>query len=236
MPRYPRLFIPHYPLHIVQRGHNRRRVFKTKTDYRYYLDNLLAAKKELAIRVLGYCLMPNHVHLVLVPGDNTDAVSGLMRILAARQTRRINRLDERSGTLWEGRFKASLIDTDRYLLACCRYVDLNPVRAGMVVNPEDYRWSGFRGRARLTDDSLLDGHGVFDSLGPSPASRARSYRRFVAQGICDDELSLIRQALQRNQLTGGCEFKNVIEARTGRKVSVQPQGRPRTPGRKRSQK
>lgn len=230
MPRYPRLFIPHYPLHIVQRGHNRRLVFKTNSDYRYYLNNLLAAKGDLKIRVLGYCLMPNHVHLVLVPGEDTSAISRLMRIVAARQTRRVNRLDERSGTLWEGRFKASLIDTDRYLLACCRYVDLNPVRAGMVEFPEDYCWSGFRGRIRMTADPLLDDHGIFDSLAASPAKRAKSYRRFVAQGICNDELSLIRQALQRNQLTGGDRFKLEVEAHTGRKVSVRPQGRPGNPG------
>lgn len=232
MPRYPRLFIPHFPLHIVQRGHDRKSVFIQSEDYRYYLDNLLETKAQMGIRVLAYCLMTNHVHLVLVPGDDATAVSKLMRVLAARQTRRINKLKGRSGTLWEGRFKASLIDTDRYLLACCRYIDLNPVRAALVVVPEEYRWSGFRGRAELSCDPILDSHAVFEALGNSFERPGRVYDRFVAQGTDDGELSLIRQSLQRNQLTGNTRFVADIEARIGRRVSANAPGRPKKPAEK----
>ena len=227
MPRYRRLFIPHAPLHIVQRGHDRKPVFAQSEDYRFYLDNLFAAKQDFSIQVLSYCLMTNHIHLVVVPGDDTAAISKLMRVLAGRQTRHVNKLERRSGTLWEGRFKASLIDTERYLLACCRYVDLNPVRAMMVAAPEEYKWSSFRGRADFSHDPILDRHPVFEALGEFPEQRARAYYRFVTRGTSDDELSIIRQALQRNQLTGDARFKIEIEARIGRRLSARAQGRPK---------
>lgn len=227
MPRYPRLFIPDLPLHIAHRGHDRKPVFLQDADYRYYLDNLLETKTEFGIRVLAYCLMTNHVHLILVPGDDASAVSKLMRVLAARQTRRVNKLEGRTGTLWESRFKSSLIDTDRYLLACCRYVDLNPVRAAMISTPGDYPWSSFRGRADLSRDPALDSHAVFEAFGAAPEQRARAYDRFVAQGSTDSELSLIRGALQRNQLTGNARFTAAIEARIGRRLSAKARGRPK---------
>ena len=232
MPRYPRLFIPDVPLHVVQRGHDRKPVFVQHSDYQYYLDNLREVKAELEIRLVAYCLMTNHVHLVLVPGKEADAVSDLMRVLAARQTRRINKLENRSGTLWEGRFKASLIDTSDYLLACCRYVDLNPVRASVVSAPEDYDWSGYRSRCGLADTSILDEHHVFRMLGGSPADRGTTYRRYVSEGVGDAELALIRQAVQRNQLTGDSRFKADIEARIGRRLSTKARGRPRKHDRK----
>ena len=227
MPRYPRVFLPGVALHIVQRGHDRQPVFAHESDYRYYLRNLRDVKNSLDIRVLAYCLMTNHVHLILVPGEETEAVSKLMRVLAARQTRRVNKLENRSGTLWEGRFKASLVDTDEYLLTCCRYVDLNPVRAAIVEVPQAYNWSGYRNRAGIRDDSLLDDHTIFEALGQSPRMRARAYRDFVNMGMSDDELSFLRQTVQRNQLTGNSRFKADIEARIGRSLSDKAQGRPR---------
>ena len=146
MPRYPRLFLPDIPLHVVQRGHNKKPVFGEPADYRYYLDNLIEKKNELGIRVFGYCLMTNHVHLIVMPGKQVENISRLMRVLAARQTRRVNKRESRSGTLWEGRFKASLVDSDAYLLACYRYVDLNPVRAGIAETPEGSEFTSLRAR------------------------------------------------------------------------------------------
>lgn len=227
MPRHHRLFVPDFPLHIVQRGHDHKPVFVEDGDYAYYLSNLAETKSELDVRVAAYCLMTNHVHLILIPGEDTGNISRLMRVLAARQTRRINKLEARTGTLWEGRFKASLIDTEQYLLACCRYVDLNPVRAGLATSPADYEWSGYRGRAGIAADALLDGHPVFDALSHEPDKRGRAYRRFVAQATRDDELTLIRQALNRNQLTGNDSFRAEIEARVGRRISRLPPGRPK---------
>jgi putative transposase len=227
MPRHPRLFVAGVPVHIVQRGHDRQPVFVESEDFCFYLTNLVEAKTELSIRLLAYCLMTNHVHLVVVPGERARDVSNLMRIVAARQTRRVNKLENRSGTLWEGRYKASLIDTERYLLACYRYVDLNPVRAAMVTAPGDYPWSSYRAHAALEPDAAVDAHTVYLALGQSEAERGCAYRRFVAQAVDDAELSLIREATQRNQLTGGSRFQRAIEERTGRRVSTLGQGRPR---------
>lgn len=226
MPRPTRLFLPDTPLHIVQRGHDRQPVFIQTRDYRYYLDNLEEAKSKLDIQVYAYCLMTNHVHLIVAPGDDVSGVSKLMRIVAARQTRFANKLENRSGTLWEGRFKASLIDTDAYLLACCRYVDLNPVRANIVAAPADYRWSSYRCHTLTQESMWLDEHPTFKDLGHSAAERAKAYREFVANGVCDAELRLIRTAVRRNQLTGNKAFRDTVARRTGRRISSQGRGRP----------
>ena len=139
MPRTGRVVLPNHPHHIVQRGHNRQVVFAADEDFEYYLDTLKEWKRAHGIKVYGYCLMTNHVHLVLEPPEEIAALGRLMKRLAGRQTRFVNRLEGRRGTLLESRYKSSPIQTDAYLLACCRYVDLNPVRARMVARTEDYR-------------------------------------------------------------------------------------------------
>ncbi|MEO1246580.1 MAG: transposase [Pseudomonadota bacterium] len=214
------------PLHIVQRGHNRKPVFFEREDYVYYLANLAESKAKLDVRLLAYCLMTNHVHLIVSPDGDVANISELMRIVAARQTRFVNKRQERTGSLWEGRFKASLIDSDRYLLAGLRYVDLNPVRAAMVTAPEDYDWSSFRGHAALVNDPVLDTCETYQALGANAAERAQAYRRLTADAISEDELSLIRSAVQRNQLTGGARFQRTVEQRTGHRISLRGQGRP----------
>jgi len=231
MPRHPRLFLPDIPLHVVQRGHNRQPVFVQCRDFQYYLSNLFEMKLELSVRVFGYCLMTNHVHLIVAPGEDVSSVSMLMRSLAARQTRYVNKLENRTGTLWEGRFKASLVDSDTYFLACCRYVDLNPLRAAVVSAPEDYPWSSYRCHAGLEGGDWLDEHDVFSALGNSPGDKARAYREFVAAEASAEELAHIRQALQRNQLTGTRQFRNEIAKRTGLRVSSRGRGRPGKNGR-----
>lgn len=144
MARTARVALAQCPHHIVQRGHNRRVVFVTDADRQSYLDTLAEFRHELGLKVYAYCLMTNHVHLIVDPGEDAGNLSLLMKRLAGRHTRRINRLEHRTGTSWEGRFKCSPIETDRYLLACGRYVDLNPVRAKMVTKPEEYYWSSYR--------------------------------------------------------------------------------------------
>ncbi len=229
MPRSSRLFLPDIPLHIVQRGHDRQPVFVQKRDYEYYLDNIVEAKTDLTVRVYAYCLMTNHVHLIVSPGEDVSSISRLMRIVAGRQTRYANKLENRSGTLWEGRFKASLIDSEAYLLACCRYVDLNPVRAGMVAAPANYEWSSYRCHAAMNYSTWLDEHSVFRALGNSSSARGNVYRKYVADGISDEERQLIQTAVRRNQLTGNQKFRETVARRTGRRISSQGRGRPVKP-------
>jgi len=124
-----------YPHHIIQRGHNRQVVFVSDEDYRYYLDNLCEWKEKLGFKVYAYCLMTNHVLLIVYLGENGANRARLMKRIAGRQARYLNKLEKRTGSLWEGSFKSSTISADEYLLACSRYVELNPVRAGIVTNP-----------------------------------------------------------------------------------------------------
>ena len=227
MGRRPRVFVPGFPHHVVQRGHDRNAVFIETADYEFYLANLIEWKSQYNVGVYAYCLMTNHVHLVLVPYAAGNAISSLMRRLSARQGRRINRLERRIGTLWTGRFKSSVVDTDEYLLACLRYVELNPVHARMVSRPEDYRWSSYAQRLGLNDDNWLDPDPVTAALGATTASRQRAYASFVREGVPTAERIFIRDAVRRNQLTGDGRFVDQIERRTGLRIETRARGRPK---------
>lgn len=221
------MFVPGFPHHIVQRGHDRNAVFIEASDYEYYLANLIEWKTLYNVGVYAYCLMTNHVHLVLVPYEGGSAISSLMRRLSARQGRRVNRLERRIGTLWSGRFKSSVVDTDQYLLSCLRYVELNPVRAGMVHRPEDYRWSSYAQRIGVSDERWLDPDPVTTNLGETPAARYCAYAEYVQKGSSLAEHEFFRNAVRRNQLTGDGRFVDEIERRTGFRIETRGRGRPR---------
>ena len=228
MGRQARVFVTGLPHHIVQRGHNRNAVFSESSDYEYYLSNLAEWKSHYNVAVYAYCLMTNHVHLILAPRTAESDVSGLMRRLSARQGRRVNKLEGRVGTVWSGRFKNSVIDADSYLLACLRYVELNPVRAGMVRRPENYRWSSYPERLGICDGGLLDLDPVTEALGSNLAARREAYRKFVLQSEPIAEREFIRTAVRRNQLTGDSRFIDEIERRTGVRIDARKQGRPKS--------
>lgn len=222
MPRTARVIVPGMPHHVVQRGHNRKPVFVEDCDYQYYLDTLQEWKVILGIQVYGWCLMTNHVHLILQPGEDRQSIGLLMKRLAGRQTRYVNKQERRTGSLWEGRYKASPIQTEEYLLQCCRYVELNPVKAAMVEKAEDYRWSSYRAKIGEVSTSLLD---------PDPCYRRmccpeEEYRRFVEQGITAEEDLFIRERLQRNGLTGRGGFADEVERRIGLRIESRGPGRP----------
>ncbi len=225
MPRTGRVVLPGYPHHVVQRGHNRQAVFAEPHDYSYYLNTLKEWKGEYGVRLYGYCLMTNHVHLIIEP-DNVAAMGQLMKRLAGRQTRYVNRQEFRSGTLWEGRYKSSPIDTDNYLLACCRYVELNPVRAQIVSKPEDYYWSSYRERMGLKSQiAFLDSTSVTGKRLPHELLSHETYEQFVSGGIPPEETTLIRTALKRGQLTGGARFIDEVEGIIGRRIERRGPGR-----------
>jgi putative transposase len=202
MPRTGRIVVPGYPHHIVQRGHNRQVVFAAETDYRRYLGHLRELSATFDVRVHAYCLMTNHVHLLLTPGEADGALARLMKALAGRTTRYRNRLEGRTGTLWESRYKSSVVESDRYLLACTRYIELNPVRACMVKDPQDYTWSSFRQRMGLEEDRWLDPDPAYLALGETEEARRRAYAQFMRDVIPEREWDLIRKAVQRGEPTG----------------------------------
>lgn len=227
MPRKARIVLPNAPHHIMQRGHNRQAVFLGDDDFKYYKDNLIELKEKLGCKIYAYCLMTNHVHLIIDPGNNPDSLSLLMKGVAGRQTRYINKMAKRSGSLWEGRFKSSIISTWEYLLSCSRYVDLNPLRAGMIKTPEDYKWSSYQCKAHGIKDDILDFDECYMALGDEEETRRSAYQEYVLQTIPDEELELIRNAIQRNQLTGTKQFRNQIMEKFGIRTFNRGQGRPK---------
>jgi putative transposase len=227
MPRTGRIVLANYPHHIVQRGHNRQVVFAEPADFERYLSDLRELKEALGIKVFAYCLMTNHVHLLLAPREATSSLGQLMKAFAARMTRYRNKVEGRTGTLWESRYKSSVVQTDTYLLACSRYIELNPVRARMVASAEDYRWSSFGLRLNdFSESTWLDKDPCFLKLGSKDAIRRERYKSFVETNTSTNELQLIRGALQRGQLTGNMKFVDEIERITGRRIHFRERGRP----------
>ena len=227
MPRSARIILPHTPHHIVQRGHNRQTVFVSDDDYNYYRENLIEFKHEFNCRIYAYCLMANHVHLIVDPGDRPESLSMLMKRVAGRQTRYVNKLGKRTGSLWEGRFKSSIVSSEEYLPACSRYIELNPMRAGMVANPAEYKWSSYAAKVIGTRDPVVDFHSCYLSLGDSRQERQKAYAEYVVATVPEYEIKLIRDALQRGQLTGSERFRVETEKKLGIRFSNKKPGRPR---------
>jgi putative transposase len=202
-------------------------VFAQDDDYAYYLETLQTWKAHYGVKVYAFCLMSNHVHLLLEPGTEVDTLGHLMKRVAARQTRYVNRLEGRTGTLWESRYKSSPVETEAYLLACARYIELNPLRARLVEHPEDYRWSSMQDKLGLRDTRWLDRDPCYQALGTSAQQRTRRYHDFVMAAIPEGEWRLIRQAIQRGQLTGSARFVEEVAARLGKRLALRGRGRPR---------
>ena len=226
MSRRGRVVLPNYPHHVVQRGHNRQVVFASEAEFGRYVEDLRELKVVFDVRIYAYCLMTNHIHLLLSPGESLSGMGQMMKALAARATRYRNKLEGRSGTLWESRYKSSPVQTDQYLLACCRYIELNPVRARMVSGPADYLWSSNRQRVGIEADGWIDYDPCYIGLALTEEERRQQYDQYVSEGVPDRELSLIRQAVQRGQLTGNDKFIDEVGKILGRRVEFRAQGRP----------
>lgn len=226
MPRLPRAVLPHVPLHVIQRGNNRQICFVSRDDYRCYLNWLADYASQSGCQVHAYVLMTNHVHL-LVSAAQKEAPSVLMKHLGQRYTQHFNRTYRRSGTLWEGRFRSSLIQTDVYFLACQRYIELNPIRAGMVSHPAEYRWSSYRANAQGDAEALVTPHEIYLGLGGSAESRRAAYRDLFRAALEPGMIDEIRQAGNGNFVLGNSRFAKEIEAALGRRVTPKAPGRPR---------
>lgn len=225
MPRQPRLDLPGIPQHVVQRGNDRQPCFFEEADYQRYLQELneLALRKGCAVH--AYVLMTNHVHLLMTP-SGAGQVASLMQALGRRYVRYVNDCHHRTGTLWEGRYKACPVDRRSYLLHCYRYIELNPVRARMVEDPDAYRWSSYGANARGRHDPLVKPHPIFLALGRDAETRQNAYRELVKQAISDDDLPAIRLHLQRQHALGTDRFRAAIEAQLGRRAGPAKIGRP----------
>ena len=214
------------PLHLVQRGINRSACFFGDADRRFYLSCLARAAAARECAVHAYVLMTNHVHLLLTPGE-AGAVGAMMQDIGRRYVRVINTVHGRTGSLWEGRFKSSLIDSENYLLTCHRYIECNPVRAGMVSDVAAYRWSSHAHYAGTRVDSLISEYPQYRALGGCAEERRTAFLSLFAAPLAEDLLAAIRKATNTDSALGSDEFMDRAEEKLGRSVRPPVRGRPR---------
>jgi REP-associated tyrosine transposase len=217
MPRRARLRVAGLPLHIIQRGNNRAPCFYADEDFGLYLHHLAQLATRFDCAVHAYVLMTNHVHLLLTPA-RPDGASLLMKHLGQRYVQYVNKCYRRSGTLWEGRFRSSIVQRDGYALKCQRYIELNPVRAGMVPHPRDYAWSSYRTNAELRTSGLVIPHEEYLGLGETPELRAAAYRDSFRFELDATDLREIRLAANGGFALGNDRFKAEIAEMLGRRV------------------
>lgn len=226
MPRKPRFYLPGVPAHVVQRGNARQPVFFEDNDYRAYKRWLHEACERHDCDLHAYVLMTNHVHLLLTPARR-DSISRLFQYLGRLYVAYINREYGRSGTLWEGRHKGSIVSTADYFLSCSRYVELNPVRAGMVSSPNQHPWSSYGANALGKGDGLVTPHESYLELGQTAASRQHAYRELFRQSLEPEQVHYIRAAVQTGTPLGNDRFREQIENQLKRKVGHARRGRPK---------
>jgi len=225
MARQPRIDLPGIPQHILQRGNNRLPCFLDDADRRRYLTLLGEALLDTNCRLHAYVLMDNHVHLLATPPE-IGAIARLMQKLGRSYVGQFNARHRRTGTLWEGRYKACLVDSESHVLRCHRYIDLNPVRARMIDDPAAFPWSSCANHCGHRMDALLTSHPAYTALGSTPYARTEAYRHLLHETLSDDDLSAIRTYLQQQRALGKDDFRAMVEVKTRRFAGVRPAHRP----------
>jgi len=223
MARPGRFFAPGQPQHVIQRGNNRAAVFFCEDDRRFYLDCLANACARYGCAVHAYVLMTNHVHLLVTPGDS-EALPRTMQSVGRRYAHQINWRRERTGTLWEARYRSSAVDTEAYFLTCSRYIELNPVRAGMVARPADHAWSSYAANAEGRFRAVVTPHSLYLALGRSPRERQEAYRRLFDSEIDPGILEQIRDATHTGWPMGDEGFRERIGRISGERATPLPKG------------
>jgi putative transposase len=223
----PRLSVPFLPQHVVQRGNNRQPCFLVESDRQHYLECMAKAARKYAIAIHAYVLMTNHVHLLVTP-ETDFGVSRFMQALGRRYVWYFNKRHERSGTLWEGRFHASVVQDQAYLLACHRYIELNPVRAGISAHPAAYRWSSYPCNGQGQPDPLLTPHAEYLALGRSPTERQAVYRTLVGTVLEMELLDSIRASVQSNRVFGSQTFQQRLEETLAIRIAKRKPGPPKS--------
>ncbi|MFQ5642285.1 MAG: transposase [Thiogranum sp.] len=226
MPRKPRMYMPGVPCHVIQRGNNREPCFFTERDYRFYLVCLGEACERFNVALHAYVQMTNHVHLLMTPASESG-VSRVMQSLGRRYVQYVNQAYRRCGTLWESRHKASIVDAEGYLLICYRYIELNPVRAGMVKHPGDYAWSSYRRNACGKSHAYIREHEIYTRLGRDLAARQAAYRELFSHALDRNTLSAIRTSAACSMPLGNDRFRGKLEDALGRRLGCVGRGRPK---------
>jgi putative transposase len=223
MARLPRFVIPDQPQHVIVRGNNRSEIFCTDADYLFYLEKLHLACEKHACRIHAYVLMTNHVHLLITPQEE-QSLSKTLQMLGRYYVQYYNYSYQRTGTLWEGRYKATLIDSETYLLTCMRYIELNPVRAAMVEHPSDYPWSSYHYNAQGKPNELVSPHIEYLRLGKTDEERQAAYRQLFKHHIPESSMNEIRDATNKAWALGNDRFKQRIQKQLERRVEPSAKG------------
>ncbi|MEO5596598.1 MAG: transposase [Lysobacteraceae bacterium] len=223
--RRPRLDLPGIPMHLTHRGVNRGATFVDDDDRAAYMQALEVAASAQQVAIHAYVLMSNHVHL-LVSTTQVGGVSRMMQAVGRRYVRTFNARHRRSGTLWEGRFKSCLVDSDRYLLTCMRYIELNPVRAAIVGAPWEHRWSSVHAHLGLRHDARWTPHAAFLALGANEELRRAAYRALLTESVSTDDLTTIRDHMRQERALGSPRFHAMVEQALGRPAAIRRPGRP----------
>jgi putative transposase len=226
MPRHARIALPNVPVHLIQRGNNRQPCFFADEDYYHYLHLLYKYSVKFGYQIHAYVLMTNHVHL-LISSECSDAGGALMKVLGQCYVQYVNRVHLRSGTLWEGRFRSCLVQEERYLLACQRYIEMNPVRANIVAHPADYRWSSYRANAQGEANALVHPHSLYEGLDANATARQAAYRNLFADELDRGFTDKIRNATNGNFALGDEYFAAQVAIMNGRSAVPGQSGRPR---------
>jgi putative transposase len=225
MARLPRLVIPDQPHHVIQRGNDRQLIFRDAEDYQRFLGWLKDSAKEFGVAIHAYVLMPNHLHLLASPATH-NGLAQMMQRVGRYYVPWFNHKYERYGGLFQGRFRTSLIDSDRYFMLCSRYIELNPVRARLTTTPLDYPWSSYPHHAGVRPDSLVTDHALYWSLGNTPFQREASYIELTQQALTSDELNRINLAVLKGWPLGSEQFKEELQNKAKRQVLPAKRGRP----------
>lgn len=223
MARLPRFVIPGQPQHVILRGNNRTEIFCTDADYRFYLEKLQQVCAAHGCQLHAYVLMTTHVHLLITP-DEEQSLAKAIQMLGRYYVQYYNYRYQRTGTLWEGRYKATLIDSEAYLLTCMRYIELNPVRAGMVSHPSEYPWSSYRHNALGQTDDLVTPYLEYRRLGKTEEERQAAYRQLFKNRIPETSIAEIREATNKAWVLGNDRFKQRIQAKLDRRVEPKAKG------------
>ncbi|MEO0442807.1 MAG: transposase [Pseudomonadota bacterium] len=223
MARLPRLYIEGCPQHIIQRGNNRQTGFFADEDYAFYLDKLRTAAEKYGVAIHAFVLMTNHVHLLATPREQ-DSISLMMQSVGRSYVGYINHKYSRTGTLWEGRYKSTLVNQDDYLMVVSRYIELNPVRAGMVEHPAAYPWSSYQFNAMGKDIKLIVPHELYLGLGQRQSTRQARYKALFDGHIPENAIENIRNATNKGWVLGDTRFQQQVEKVTGRAASPRRRG------------
>ena len=232
MARLPRYVIPGQPQHIIQRGNNRQVIFAADADYQFFRDAVVEAAGRFGLAIHAYVWMTNHIHLLATPTD-ADSISKTFQSAGRKYVQYFNYTYRRSGTIWEGRYRATVVDSERYMLSIMRYIELNPVRAGMVAHPRDYRWSSHRryayGESGPNLNWLIEPD-QYLNIDRTEEARRQAYRALFKSEIDADEIATIRQTTQKGWALGDGRFKEMIERLGTRRAAPAARGRPRKQG------